>query len=80
MLHPGPDQKEAVNIRMPRRLYRKMEQLEARLAPAGEPRVIEVQFVSADGSVVATFPVQVHTEQPVPREEAIRRFATDNTR
>ena len=42
--------------RLPTNLYRRMEQLEARLAPGGEPLIINVQFVSAvDKSVTGGF-------------------------
>ena len=48
---------------MKRNLYRRMEQLETRLAPAGEPLIINVQFISAvDKSVVGGFDARV--QQP----------------
>ena len=40
-----------MNNRMPRALVRRMERLEARLAPAA-PLVIILHFVSSDGRVV----------------------------
>ena len=36
-----------------RNMARRLERLEARLVPAGEPLVIQVHFVSPDGSRVA---------------------------
>ena len=39
-------------------LYRRMELLEDRLAPVGDPLIIEVQFVSADKSIVGGFQVE----------------------
>jgi hypothetical protein len=42
---------------MKRNLYRRMEQLEARLTPGGERLIIDVQFISAvDKSVVGWIP------------------------
>ena len=47
-------------MRMPRNLYRRMEMLEDRLAPGGEPLIINVQFVSAvDKSNVSCFQARV---------------------
>jgi hypothetical protein len=40
-------------------LYRRMELLEDRLAPVGDPLIIEVQFVSADKSIVGGFQARV---------------------
>ena len=46
--------------RMPRSLYRRMQQLEDRLVPGGEPLIIEVQFISAvDKSIVGGFQATV---------------------
>jgi hypothetical protein len=42
-----------------RNLSRRSERLETRLMPAGEPLVIEVQFVSSDGSVADRPPESV---------------------
>jgi len=35
-----------------RRLARRLERLETRLAPAGEPLVVQIRYVSPDGSGV----------------------------
>ena len=49
---------------MRRNLYRRMERLEARLVPAGDPLIINVQFVSAvDGQVVNQLEVRVGSER-----------------
>ena len=48
--------------RMPRSLYRRMEELEDRLAPVSEPLVIDVRFVAADKSIVGGFQTIVHHE------------------
>ena len=48
-----------MNTRMPRTLVRRMERLEARLAPAAPPLVINLQFVSSDGRVVEEREVRV---------------------
>lgn len=49
---------------MRRNLYRRMERLEARLVPAGDPLIINVQFVSAvDGRVVNQLEVRVGSER-----------------
>jgi hypothetical protein len=41
-----------------------MELLEDRLAPPGEPMIINIQLISADKSVTREFQMQVH--QPGP--------------
>ena len=48
-----------MNTRMPRTLVRRMERLEARLAPADAPLIINLQFVSSDGRVVEEREVRV---------------------
>jgi hypothetical protein len=48
-----------MNTRMPRTLVRRMERLEAGLAPAAPPLVINLQFVSSDGRVVEEREVRV---------------------
>jgi hypothetical protein len=49
-----------MNTRMPRTLFRRMERLEARLAPAAAPLLINIQFVSSgDGRVVKEMEVCV---------------------
>ena len=48
-----------MNNRMPRALVRRMERLEARLAPADDPLIINLQFVSSDGRVVEEREVRV---------------------
>ena len=53
-----------MSVRMPRSLYRRMELLEDRLAPPGEPMIINIQLISADKSVTREFQMQV--QQPGP--------------
>ena len=49
-----------MNTRMPRTLVRRMERLEARLAPVAAPLVIiNLHFVSSDGRVVEEREVRV---------------------
>jgi hypothetical protein len=48
-----------MNARMPRTLARRMERLEARLAPAAPAMIINLQFVSSDGRVVEEREVRV---------------------
>ena len=67
-----------MNTRMPRSLYRRMEQLEARTAPAGEPLIINVQFISAvDKSVTGGFQARIPHSWGRRREAAWRFVATD---
>jgi hypothetical protein len=64
---------DAVNTRMPRSIYRRMEQLESRLAPATEPVIFKIQFVSADRSVVKEFETRPH-KMPRPERSAVRSY------
>jgi hypothetical protein len=48
-----------MNTRMPRALARRMERLEAHLAPAAALLIINLQFVSSDGRVVEEREVRV---------------------
>ena len=41
-----------------RTLSKRLERLETQIMPAGEPIVIEIQFVSADGSITGRLPVR----------------------
>ena len=65
-----------MNTRMPRSLYRRMEQLEARTAPAGEPLIINVQFISAvDKSVTGGFQARIPQLGPATRTSvAVRSY------
>ena len=55
-----------MNTPMPRALARRMERLEARLAPAAAAMIINLQFVSPDGLVVEEREVRVGG-RPLPR-------------
>jgi hypothetical protein len=46
-------------MRRPLSLSRRIELLEDRLTPVGEPLIIEVQFVTADKRIVGGFQVRV---------------------
>jgi hypothetical protein len=60
---------------MKRNLYRRMEQLEARLAPGGEPLIIDVQFISAvDKSVVGGFQARVQQPGRAGKTSVIKQY------
>ena len=57
-----------MNTRMPRSLYRRMEALETRLAPATAQAIHVIQFVSVDHSVVKELEVRSHRLGPLLRK------------
>ncbi len=60
-----------------RNLSQRLKRLEARLMPAGEPMVIEVQFVSVEKVVTGSLLIEI---APVPYFTATRgRPRTPNT-
>jgi hypothetical protein len=66
-----------MNTRIPRNLYRRIEELEARAAPTGEPLIINVEFVSpVDRRIVGGFQVRVDRgpDPANPRRAAFRRY------
>jgi hypothetical protein len=44
-----------------RKLTRRLEELEARIAPAAEPRIIDVIYVSPDGTATLGFRAELPT-------------------
>ena len=58
-----------MNTRLPRNLHLRIEQLEARAASAGEPLIIDVQFISAvDKSVTGGFHARIAQPGPAKRQ------------
>jgi hypothetical protein len=60
---------------MTKSLSRRLERLEARAIPAGEPMVIRVQFVSADKVVIDTLSIEIgaHAHEHATRGHKQRR-------
>jgi hypothetical protein len=58
-----------MNMRRPRNLYRRMEELEAQLAPAAHQVIHVIQFISpVDHSVVSELEVGSHRLGPLLRK------------
>ena len=51
-MRPTPSLPLRIDSMISRNLSRRLKRLETRLMPAGEPLIIQVQFVSPDGSLV----------------------------
>jgi len=58
-----------------RKLTRRLEELEARIAPAAEPRIIDVYYVSPDGTKELGFRAELPTR---PDPAWLRRLHEPN--